>query len=60
MVTGDVEDAPALDPLSKYDIFEKDGAVYLKGEEAVIKANRRSANHKCSASEPGVLVVVGG
>ena len=58
--TGDVEDAPALDPLAKFDIIEKSEGVYIKGEEATIKASRRSANHKCSASGPESVVVVGG
>ncbi|OCL09801.1 hypothetical protein AOQ84DRAFT_290546 [Glonium stellatum] len=58
--TGDVEDAPALDPLSKYEIIQKDGAVYIKGEEAIIKANRRSLNIRCSAQSPEKVLVIGG
>lgn len=58
--TGDVEDAPALDPLAKFEIIEKSGEVYIKGEEATIKASRRSANHKCSPQGPGKIVIVGG
>jgi len=56
-----VEDAPALDPLSKYEVFERDGAVYVKSDEATIKANRRSLNVKCaSVSDEKVLVIGGG
>jgi uncharacterized NAD(P)/FAD-binding protein YdhS len=56
-----VEDAPALDPISKYEVFEKDGAVYIKSDEATIKANRRSLNLKCaSVSDEKVLVIGGG
>ncbi|MCJ1317915.1 hypothetical protein MMC15_003242 [Xylographa vitiligo] len=58
--TGDVEDAPALDPLAKFDILEKNGGVYIKGEEATIKASRRSLNHKCSPQGPDKVVIVGG
>ncbi|MCJ1388535.1 hypothetical protein MMC18_001382 [Xylographa bjoerkii] len=58
--TGDVEDAPALDPLAKFDILEKNGGVYIKGEEATIKANRRSLNHKCSPQGPEKVLIIGG
>ncbi|KAF2758760.1 rubredoxin-NAD(+) reductase [Pseudovirgaria hyperparasitica] len=58
--TGDVEDAPALDPLAKYEIIEKDGGVYIKAEEATIKAARRTLNIKCSAKGTEKIVVVGG
>lgn len=58
--TGDVEDAPALDPLAKFDIVEKNGGVYIKGEESTIKASRRSPNTKCSVQGQAKVVVVGG
>jgi len=59
--TGDVEDAPALDPISKYEVFEKDGAVYIKTDEDTLKANRRVLNIKCSSvGEDKVLVIGGG
>lgn len=58
--TGDVEDAPALDPLSKYEVFEKDGAVFVKSDEATIKANRRSLNFKCSSVSDEKVLVIGG
>ena len=60
VATGDVEDAPALDPIAKFDVIEKSGAVYIRGEEAVIKANRRQAKVKTSASGKEQVVVVGG
>lgn len=60
IATGDVEDAPALDPLSKYEIVQKDGAVYIKGEEATIKANRRVLNVRCSAQSSEKVLVIGG
>ncbi|MCJ1224709.1 hypothetical protein MMC12_001354 [Toensbergia leucococca] len=60
VATGDVEDAPALDPLAKFEIVEKGGAVYIKGDEETIKASRRSPNLKCSAQGQEKVVVVGG
>ena len=58
--TGDVEDAPALDPLSKYEVFEKDGAVFVKSDEAAIKANRGSLGLKCSSVSNEKVLVIGG
>jgi hypothetical protein len=58
--SGDVEDAPALDPLAKFEVIEKDGAVYIKGDEELLKANRRTFNAKCSPSGNEKVVVVGG
>jgi hypothetical protein len=55
-----VEDAPALDPLTKYDVFEKDGAVYVKTDEDTLKANRRFLNLKCSAATNDKVLVIGG
>ncbi|KAL7780240.1 hypothetical protein CFE70_010262 [Pyrenophora teres f. teres 0-1] len=56
--TGDVEDAPALDPIAKYEVVEKDGAVYVKTTQEALKANRRFLNIKCSSvSEDKVLVI---
>lgn len=58
--SGDVEDAPALDPIAKFEILEKDGAVYIKGEESTIKANRQTLNIKCSAQGNEKVLVIGG
>ena len=60
VASGDVEDAPALDPIAKFEVMEKSGGVYIKGEESVIKANRRQPNTKCSAQGQEKVVVVGG
>jgi len=57
--TGDVEDAPALDPLAKFEVVQKDGAVYIKGEEAVIKANKRHLNLRCQAQGSDRVLVIG-
>ena len=60
VASGDVEDAPALDPLAKFELVEKSGGVYIKGEESVIKASRRSINTRCSAQGQEKVVVIGG
>ncbi|KAK7421125.1 Apoptosis-inducing factor 1 [Neonectria magnoliae] len=61
--TGDVEDAPALDSLPVFKVAERDGAIYLTGEEADIKGSRRKPNFKCAAvggAQEEKVVVVGG
>jgi hypothetical protein len=58
--TGDVEDSPAPDPLNRFDVFEKDGAVYVKGQESDIKNGRRQPDVKCSATGNERVVIVGG
>ncbi|KAJ9668451.1 Apoptosis-inducing factor 1 [Coniosporium apollinis] len=57
--TGDVEDAPALDPIAKFEIIERDGGVYIKGEEEVIKASRGHLNTKCQARGEEKVLVIG-
>ncbi|KAK7973071.1 hypothetical protein PG996_007299 [Apiospora saccharicola] len=59
--TGDVEDAPALDSLPVFKVIEKDGAVYVQGEEATIKSGRRQPTLKSTAAAKSEkIVVVGG
>ncbi|KAI8667519.1 Rieske domain-containing protein [Fusarium sp. Ph1] len=61
--TGDVEDAPALDHLPVFQVAERNGAVYLTGEEAAVKGSRRKPNIKCAAAsgaQKEKVVVVGG
>ncbi|EUC30717.1 hypothetical protein COCVIDRAFT_107100 [Bipolaris victoriae FI3] len=58
--TGDVEDAPALDPIDKYEVIEKDGAVYVKTTEEALKAKRRHLNIKCSSVSDDKVLVIGG
>ena len=60
VASGDVEDAPALDPLAKFEVVEKSDGVYIKGEESTIKASRRQVNTKCSVQGQEKVVVVGG
>jgi hypothetical protein len=58
--TGDVEDAPAPNALNTYEIVEKDGAVYVRGEEAAIKSGQRNPRYQCSVVSPERVVVIGG
>ncbi|KAH8199955.1 hypothetical protein TruAng_005894 [Truncatella angustata] len=60
--TGDVEDAPALDALPVFKATERDGAVYITGDEATIKAGRRQPNVKSASGQAqgDRIVVVGG
>ena len=59
MLTIATEDAPALDPIAKFEIIER-GSVFIKGEESILKANRRKANHTCKPSGEDEVVVIGG
>lgn len=62
--TGDIEDAPALDPLRKFRVEEKDGEVWVVGtSEAELKENRRNLSIKCSVKKDSgaeKVVIVGG
>ena len=58
--TGDVEDAPALDPLHKFKVIQKDGGVYISGAQDNIKAQRRKIGIKCSPKKQDRVLVVGG
>lgn len=60
VASGDVEDAPALDPLATFEVIQKDGGVFIKGDEKTIKANRRSLGFKCSAQGNEKVLVIGG
>jgi hypothetical protein len=55
-----VEDAPAQDALNKFDVTEKNGGVYIKGEESAIKGGRRIPNVTCKSQGQDKVVVVGG
>jgi hypothetical protein len=49
-----------LDPLSKFQIEEKDGAVWIKAGEKEIKAFSRNLSIKCQAEGSEKIVIVGG
>ncbi|RBR24661.1 uncharacterized protein FIESC28_02594 [Fusarium coffeatum] len=61
--TGDIEDAPALDHLPVFQVTERDGAVYVTGEESAIKSSKRQPNVSCKgfgALQEDQVVIVGG
>lgn len=58
--TGDVEDAPAPDHLNKFDVVEKDGAVYIKAAESDVKSGRRVPKFKITSADKDKVVIVGG
>ncbi|ODH52341.1 hypothetical protein GX48_01404 [Paracoccidioides brasiliensis] len=61
IATGDVEDAPALNALHKYEVFEKDGGVYVKADEASFKSNGRLPISSCTvAQQDQKVVIIGG
>ncbi|KAL9088025.1 MAG: hypothetical protein Q9165_006366 [Trypethelium subeluteriae] len=60
VATGDVEDAPALDPLAKFEIIQKNGGVYIKGDKEGITSSRRSLNLRCQAQGQEKVLVIGG
>ena len=55
-----MEDAPAPDALNKFEVMEKNGGVYVKGEESAIKGGRRIPNVTCKSLGEDKVVVVGG
>ncbi|GAO15623.1 hypothetical protein UVI_02050550 [Ustilaginoidea virens] len=59
---GDVEEAPALDALPVFKVTQRDGSVYVAGDESAIKTSKRRPNFACNAaaSSPGNVVIIGG
>lgn len=59
---GDIENAPAIDSLPSFALFEKNGSVYVTGEQANIKGSRRKPNIKIKGGVSGSekVVIVGG
>lgn len=59
---GDVEEAPALDALPVFNVTERDGAVYITGDEKLIKSSRKRPSFGCNtgASTEDKIVIVGG
>ncbi|EGX91554.1 AIF-like mitochondrial oxidoreductase (Nfrl), putative [Cordyceps militaris CM01] len=62
--TGDIESAPGLDALPVFKLTERDGAVYVTGDEATIRSSRRPPNFTCHAGArkkfEGNVVIIGG
>ncbi|KAA8904562.1 hypothetical protein FN846DRAFT_779545 [Sphaerosporella brunnea] len=57
---GCVENAPALDYLSSFHVEERDGAVYVRGDEAALKAGSRVPDVTVSVRSNERVVIVGG
>lgn len=59
---GDIENAPAIDSLPSFALSEKNGSVFVTGEQASIKGSRRKPNIKIKGGVSGSekLVIVGG
>lgn len=55
-----MEDSPAPNALNKFDVFEKDGGVYIKGSESDIKGGKRQVNIKTKPTSQDRVVIVGG
>lgn len=58
--TGDIEDAPALNALNKYDLIEKENGVYINATESDIKSSQRNPVRKCTISSEEEVLVIGG
>jgi len=53
-------DNQALDAIPKFDVFEKDGAVYIKGEEDLIKSSKKTLDLSCKTQGAEKVLVIGG
>lgn len=58
--TGDIEDAPAPDALNKFDIYEKDSAVYVKSDVVTLKRYGRHPINQCNVVSDDRIVIIGG
>ncbi|KAH8808040.1 hypothetical protein F5884DRAFT_821504 [Xylogone sp. PMI_703] len=60
--SGDIENAPAIDNLPCFELSEKNGAVYVKGDEQTIKSSRRKPAARVSGQviPTEKVVIVGG
>lgn len=57
---GDIENAPALDALPSFELSEKNGSVYVTGEEETIKGSRRKPNIRITGGIGSEKVVIVG
>jgi NADPH-dependent 2,4-dienoyl-CoA reductase/sulfur reductase-like enzyme len=57
---GDIENAPAIDALPSFGLSEKNGAVYITGEQRNIKGSRRKPNIKITGTVGSEKVVIVG
>ncbi|ESZ92334.1 monodehydroascorbate reductase [Sclerotinia borealis F-4128] len=57
---GDIENAPAIDALPSFELSEKNGSVYVTGEQEAIKGSRRKPNIKITGGVGSEKVVIVG
>jgi NADPH-dependent 2,4-dienoyl-CoA reductase/sulfur reductase-like enzyme len=58
--TGDIENAPAIDSIPSFKLTEKNGGVYITGEQQAITSSRRKPNIKITGTAgPEKVVIVG-
>ncbi|KAI9049926.1 hypothetical protein LZ554_006073 [Drepanopeziza brunnea f. sp. 'monogermtubi'] len=57
---GDIENAPAVDALPSFQLSEKNGSVYITGEQQTIKGSRRKPNIRISGAQSAEKVVIVG
>ncbi|RPA80634.1 hypothetical protein BJ508DRAFT_415303 [Ascobolus immersus RN42] len=60
--TGDIENAPALDPITSFPVLIKNGQAYISGTVDKIKAGSRTPDVRCkpNTAAPKILIVGGG
>ncbi|CCU76470.1 hypothetical protein BGHDH14_bgh00273 [Blumeria hordei DH14] len=57
---GDIENAPAIDALPSFELSERNGSVFIKGDVQDIKSSRRKPNLKiCGAATAETVTIVG-
>ena len=49
-----------MDPIAKFEISQRDGAVYIKGKEEEIKNSRKTLDISCKAAGEQKVLVIGG
>lgn len=58
--TGDIENAPALDPLTTYPVRIEGNNVYVTAKEEELKHGSRTPNVKCQIKEADNVLIIGG
>lgn len=59
--TGDIENAPALDPIASYPVTLRGDEVYITADEATLKnGSKRTPNLSCSVDSGINVLIVGG
>ena len=58
--TGDIENAPALDPINTFPVTVKDDGIYITAVENAVKDGSRVANVSCKVPSGPHVIIVGG